>query len=138
MGVIEKITQIVNWWGKLPPDFTGLNDVMHARQELSAYSFVLATDMATARTNWGVAKSELEKKKNQMRVRFEKTSGVTKADYQARANTAELFEMEQKFEAMYFGIKHQYDAVVQVLEAMAQRIAILRREWESKNFANGK
>jgi hypothetical protein len=138
MGTIEKITNIVNWWGKLPPDFTGLNDVMHARQELSAFSFVLATDMAVARNSWGVAQSELEKKKNQLRVKFEKDNGVTKADYQARANTSELFEMEKKFEAMYFGIKHQYDAITQVLDAMAQRIAILRREWESKNFANGK
>ena len=137
MGTIESVTKIVTWWSRLPPDFTGLNDVMHARQELSAYAFVMATDMATARNSWSMAQSELEKKKNQYRVKF-KSHGVTQADYEARANTANLFEIEKKFEGMYFGIKHQYDAVVQVLEAMAQRIAILRREWESKNFANGK
>lgn len=137
MGTIEKINKIVDWWARLPPDFTGLNDVMHARQELSAFSFVLATDMATARNSWSVAQSELEKKKNQYRVKF-KSHGVTLADYEARANTANLFEMEKNFEGMYFGIKHQYDAVAQILDAMAQRIAILRREWEMKNFANGK
>lgn len=135
--VIKKVNNIVDWWARLPPDYTGLNDVMHARQELSAFSFVMATDMALARNSWSAAQSQLEKKKNQLRVKFE-GQGTTKADYQARANTADLYEMEKKFEGMYFGIKHQYDAVAQILEAMAQRIAILRREWESKNFANGK
>lgn len=137
MTTFEKIQRIVNWWENLTPDYTGLNDVMHARQVLSAHLFTMATDMATARKSWADAQTMLENKTNQLKVKFGTKVSATQAGVQARANTADLFDMEKNYEALYFGMKHQYDAIVQILEAMAQRIAILRREWESKNYANG-
>jgi len=133
----DKVIRIVNWWENLPSDFTGLNDVMHARQVLSAYLFGIATDLALARKSWGKSQSMLESKKSQLKVKFSAKVSSTQAETQAKANTAKYFEMEKDFEAIYFGMKHQYDAIIQILEAMAQRIAILRREWESKNYASG-
>lgn len=137
MTTFEKIERIVNWWESLTPDFTGLNDVMHARQVLSAHLFAMATDLSTARKSWAEAQTMLEAKKSQLKVKFGTKVSATQAKVQAEANTAQLFEMEKTYEALYFGMKHQYDAVIQILEAMAQRIAILRREWESKNYAGG-
>lgn len=132
---LGKIERIVNWWEKLPPDYTGLNDVMHARQRLSSYLYAMATDLLTARKSWADAQTMLEGKTSQLKVKFMAKVSATEAGIQAKANTSKLFEMEKKFEALYFGMKHQYDAIVQILEAMAQRIAILRREWEAKNFS---
>lgn len=136
MTTLEKVERIVNWWEKLPPDYTGLNDLMHARQLLSAHLYGIATDLALARKSWSEAQTMVEGKKNQLRVKFGvKEKSSTKVDHQARANTADLYELEKKYEGLYFGMKHQYDAIIQILETMAQRIAILRREWEHKNFS---
>ncbi|AHK11403.1 hypothetical protein F132_57 [Flavobacterium sp. phage 1/32] len=139
MNTLEKINGIVEWWLNLPADYNGLNDLMHKRQILSAHLYGLATDLSKARNSWSEAQAMLEEKKNKKRVEFSKlpSSSNQKADYQARANTAELFELEKRYEGLYFGMKHQYEAVIQVLEAMAQRIAILRREWETKNLNIG-
>lgn len=133
----KKILRIVNWWEGLRPDFTGLNDVMHARQVLSAHLFAMATDLSTARKSWAEAQVLLESKTNQLKVKFSLKTNTTQAGVQAKANTLKEFEMEKNFEAIYFGMKHQYDAIVQILEAMSQRIAILRREWETKNYSGG-
>lgn len=139
MNTLEKINGIVEWWLNIPADYNGLNDLMHKRQVLSAHLYGLATDLAKARTSWSEAQAMLEEKKNRKRVEFSKlpSNSTQKADYQARANTCELFELEKMAEGLYFGMKHQYEAVIQVLEAMAQRIAILRREWETKNLNLG-
>lgn len=133
----EEIKSIAEWWKDLRPDFNGLNELLHYSQRVSAFMLTMGDDLATARKTWGTAKGLYEKEKNQARVKFANNKGTsaTQADYQARANTAKLYEVEAEAEAMYFAIKHQYDAVVELLETMRQRIAVLRREWELKNYA---
>jgi hypothetical protein len=134
-STLEEVQTIVQWWISLRVDFDALNLILHNRQKLSGYLFNLGTDLAEARNAWALAKSLHEKEKNQLRVKFSAKVSATQADYQARANTASIYETEMKAEGLYFGMKHQYDAVIEVLEAMGQRIAVLRREWEMKNYA---
>lgn len=131
----QEIQEINKWWLSLRPDFNGLNHMLYNAQRLSGFLLNLGDDLATARNAWAASKALYEKEVKQLKMKFEKTTSSTQAETQARANTAKLYEMEARAEGIYFGMKHQYDAVVEVLETMRQRIAVLRREWEMKNYA---
>ena len=132
---LKEIQEIVSWWSGIRKDFNDLNLLQWQAQRLSGLFLTLASDLAEARTAWASAKAFYEKEVKQKKLQFEKNVSSTQAETQARANTAKLFEIEAMAEALYFGIKHQYDAVKEVLETMRQRIAIIRREWELKNYA---
>lgn len=135
MTNIEQINEIVYWWIELTDDYKDLNELLYARQRLSGYLFSFANELAQMRKEWSASQSKIEKVKNQNRVRFLATdSSIQKADYKARANSASDFEEDKLNEALYFGSKHIYDATVQVLDAMNQRIAHLREEWRLENF----
>lgn len=132
---LSEIQDIVKWWIDLPADFNELTLLMWNTQRLSGLLFTLGSDMAESRKAWAIAKSLYEKEVKRLKVKFELTRSSSQAETQSRANTAELYEVENKAEAIYFGIKHQFDAVMEILEVMRQRIAVLRKEWELKNYA---
>ena len=133
MTNLEQITEIVIWWRELPHDYNGLEDLMQQRQLLTSYIFDYANELAKHRKDWAKSQYLLEKGKNQKRVQFI-DKGTTKADYMARANTAQEFESERTDEAIYWGMRDIYESALEVSQAMAQRIAHLREEWKLKNL----
>ena len=135
MTNLEQINEIVYWWLELPSDYKDLNELLYARQRLSGHLFLFAQELAQYRRDWSGSQAKIEKVKNQSRVKFMATdSSAQKADYKARANMAADYEQDKINEALYFGTKHVYDSVEQVLESMNQRIAHLREEWRLENF----
>ena len=133
---LDEISEIVIWWRDLPYHYDGLADLMNARQRLSGYVFGYAEEIAKLRKSWSDSQTRLEIAKNQKRVQF-LDSGTTKADYMARANIKTEFDDERTGEALYYGSKVIYDAAIEVLGAMAQRIAHLREEWKLKQYQSG-
>lgn len=134
MTNLEQINEIVFWWIELQDDYKDLNELLYARQRLSGYLFSYANELAQARKDWSATTARIEKVKNQSRVKFLQTSSAQQADYKARANMAGDYEQDKLNEAIYYGMKHIYDATAQVLDAMNQRIAHLREEWRLMNF----
>jgi hypothetical protein len=132
-SVADQMVDIVEWYRKLPEDFTDINELMYARKQLSTLDVTLASEIGKARKNWKYAAKTYELAKNQKRIKFE-AKGSTKADWYARANTAEELELATEWESVFWSLDYLFRSIREVLSEMNQRISHLKEERKQNLF----
>ena len=130
--MLEEINQIVEWYVRLPKDYSNVNELMWNRQRLVGFYFHYATMLGECRKAWNVAQAQKENElaKREM-TSLEKSS--TKARVIAKANTSSLLTIEKQAEGNYYAHKENLEAIKEVLSAMSQSIAVSRNEWINRN-----
>ena len=123
----EEIVEIVMWYRDLPPDYLGINDLIHNRQKLVGYQVEFATELGISRKIWSVSKAIYEKTKLQLRVKY-KNEGTGNADAISRANSTTEYTQQQEAEGDYYKMYFFLKSIQEVLTAMSQQIAYLREE----------
>lgn len=133
--VIDAINEIVGWYQCLPSGYNHIHDLMYNRDQLSGYFYTLCTEVGNLRREWNRAQATRENEKLKFQHKqMVKGDSYQKADVLARLNTSKEYELEKDAEGIYYGYRECIDAVKEVLQAMNQRIAHARAEWEQMQF----
>ena len=133
---MEEITEIVDWYSELKPDFMDINTLMLKRDRLAGYFYTLSTLVGQSRGEHKLADVRLDYKKAQKQVQYSK-KGSNNASAIARANTHVEAEIAAQKDGDYKTIELQWKAVSKVLDAMSQRIAKMRVEFgNEQSFVN--
>ena len=129
---MDEINQIIEWYVKLPKDYSNVNELMWNRQRLVGHYFHYATLLGELRKQFNIAQAQKENElaKREM-TSLEKSS--TKAKVIAKANTSNLLMKEKEAEGNYYAHKENLEAIKEVLSAMSQSIAVSRNEWINRN-----
>ena len=130
--MLEEINQIVEWYVKLPKDYSNVNELMWNRQRLVGFYFHYATLLGELRKEFNIAQAQKENElaKREM-TSLEKSSA--KARVIAKANTSTLLMKEKEAEGSYYAHKENLEAIKEVLSSMSQSIAVSRNEWINRN-----
>lgn len=129
MAFNEDILAITEWYKDLPPDYLGVNELIHNRQRLAGFSYEFASELGSCRMVWNQYQAITEVKKNRYRNDY---GGNTKADYQAREMVGPELKLEKQAEGLYYSMKFQLESIYEILSAMSQQIAVLRQEIDKK------
>lgn len=135
-SVLDQVLDIVRWHRQLPPDYTGLNDLLYNRRVLSGYSVELATEVGAAWGDYRRAKNEYDKKLYSDALKWLQEYGdskVSKAEWTAKKNATIKMDPVIITGQYYEQISGVLKQVNQVLSEMNQWIAELRKEKE-KNY----
>jgi hypothetical protein len=134
--IADQIIEIIDWYRELPEDYTEVNDLMYARQRLSALVFNFSNLVVSNSVQaWKNAQSITENKKFQIRVQHQ-NKGVAQARNISKANTYMEFELEKKYEGIYLSAKHLEKSMYEVLDSMNQHISHLKEELKYSRYKN--
>lgn len=126
--LINDINEIVNWWYKLPPDYTALNDIDFKLQRLSGLYYAYTTEVANA---YGKHLSSYVARRIMVARHelglYDKMS-QSKAEKQAIAENETHYIDEIVKEAEYSEHRLRLSAMSKVMDAMRSRITTLRDE----------
>lgn len=129
--LIDNITEIVTWYKGLPSDYTGINELMYARVQLSTNLFLYASEMGRYRIAWKNSETESE------RVRREKTKSLldagfplSKAQEYGKFYSLDEYALERQYDGTFGSMRLFYDGTQAVLETINQHISNLKKEYE--------
>ncbi len=133
--IFDAINEIVGWYSTLPADYNHVHELMHNRDQLAGYFYTLCAEVGELRIDWNRSQATRENNRLKLMHKFiTQGQNVSKAEMNSKLNTQKELEIEKQAEGMYFGYKESIDAVREVLQAMNQRIAHARSEWEQMRF----
>ena len=125
-----RIDESVQRYGRLPKDFNDIHGLTYAVQFLSVELAKYANELADLFAAWRAA--EFQRKAAYEMERADQLSmGVpaTRADAIARNAVTEKLGIETDAEIAYTVTKIRYEAAQNVLRAMQQHAATLKKEW---------
>jgi hypothetical protein len=132
--VINEVTTLVNWYKKLPKDYSNIEDLMYARKVLCGNMFMLSVELGKTRQQWKECEFTTESvRRNTMKDLLEEGLAVGKADAYARADSLLALEAETVAESYYHLLKFMIDATQEVNNTMMQHISTLKKERENSN-----
>jgi len=127
----QQIEQIVDWYHNLTPDFTGINDLMYQRIQLSTLLFYYSTELGEVRKQWKMAEAETEISKRQAIKRMiDEGCPITKATEHGKIMSLDDYSTEKQLDGLYNSMKFIHDAAAEILNTINQHISNLKRELE--------
>lgn len=130
-GLIDNITEIVNWYKDLPSDYSGINEIMHARVQLSTNLFLYASEMGRYRIAWKESESECERvRRSKTKAMLEAGFPLSKAQEYGKFYSLGEFALERKYDATFGAMRLFYDSTQAVLDTINQHISNLKKEFE--------
>jgi hypothetical protein len=125
------VHEIVDWYNGLPEDFVGINELIHKRRILATNLFYLTTEI-------GWLGQEVETKKRSFDQQFDdcvtkhmNENPKWKAESLAKSESHAWSEEMNELKAIYTRLKGQEKSIYEILNAMQQDIAVIRKELES-------
>lgn len=140
MTTHEKIARLINWYYSLPSDYQDVVMLINARRRLSAYLFFFAEQVGQLGKE--KARSEWERKSTFARRKQEILDTMSKpvsslAESKAESELTDLRRAESLAEGDFHASRMIYESAGNVLDAMSQHIAHLRRELELETKGMG-
>jgi len=127
----QQIEQIVDWYHNLTPDFTGINDLMYQRIQLSTLLFYYSVELGEVRKQWKMAEAETEISKRQAIKRMiDEGCPITKATEHGKIMSLDDYSTEKQLDGLYNSMKFIHDAAAEILNTINQHISNLKRELE--------
>jgi len=127
----QQIQQIVDWYHNLTPDFTGINDLMYQRIQLSTLLFYYSVELGEVRKQWKMAEAETEISKRQAIKRMiDQGCPITKATEHGKIMSLDDYSTEKQLDGLYNSMKFIHDAAAEILNTINQHISNLKRELE--------
>ena len=129
ISAIEGITKAVEWYAKLPSQYTNIDKLMTAQRKLCGYMFAFASQVGEAYEQKNACeferKSKYDKARHNLLLQGETAS---KADIDARALCIAEAGAEQTTDAIYRKMYLLLEAAKEVRAAMQQQISNLKEE----------
>ena len=130
----DNVTEVVEWYKKLPKDYSNIEDLMYARKKLSTYQFTMAVELGKLRQNWKECEVATEIIRRQKAVEcIEEGLAMTKVVEISKAEALLMFEAEKNADAEYHSMKFLIYATQEVNNTMMQHVSQLKIE--QKNIA---
>jgi hypothetical protein len=133
--VTHEITEIVKWYHCLPMDYSGINELMYNRVQLSTLLFFYATEIGEARKQLKRAEAQTEM------VRRHKTMDminagqpISKAVEHGKMMSLDEYANEREWDGLYYSMKYVYDVSIEVLNTINQHIANLKKEYDNQKL----
>lgn len=127
----QQIEQIVDWYHNLTPDFTGINDLMYQRIQLSTLLFYYSVELGEVRKQWKMAEAETEISKRQaIKQMIDEGCPITKATEHGKIMSLDDYSTEKQLDGLYNSMKFIHDAAAEILNTINQHISNLKRELE--------
>ena len=133
--LIDNVSEIVNWYKGLPSDYTGINELMYARVQLSTNLFLYAVEMGRYRIAWKEAEAQTERARRTSTIDYlENKQPLSKAQEYGKFDSLDQYILEKRYDGTYGSMKLFYDSSQAILDTLNQHIATLKKEYEdSKN-----
>ena len=129
--VITDINEIVDWYRELPMDYTGINDIMYQRIQLTTLLSYYATELGEYRIEWKNAEAETEKVRRQnTRQCLDDGLPYSKAQELGKFYSIDQYVMEKRYDGMYNSMKLYYDNCNAIIDCMNQHISNIKRQYE--------
>lgn len=130
--ITMKINEIVCWYYETPPDFTGINDLMNQRIQLSTLLFWYSTELGNVRKTWKQLEVETERtRRNSVKQMLDSGHPVTKATEHGKINSLDDYANEKSFDGLFHQMKFVFDSANEILNCMNQHISNLKKEIET-------
>jgi len=130
--ITMKINEIVRWYYETPPDFTGINDLMNQRIQLSTLLFWYSTELGNVRKTWKQLEVETERtRRNSVKQMLDSGHPVTKATEHGKINSLDDYANEKSFDGLFHQMKFVFDSANEILNCMNQHISNLKKEIET-------
>jgi len=127
----QQIKQIVDWYHNLTPDFTGINDLMYQRIQLSTLLFYYSVELGDVRKQWKMAEAETEiSKRHAIKRMIDEGCAITKATEHGKIMSLDDYSTEKQLDGLYNSMKFIHDAAAEILNTINQHISNLKRELE--------
>lgn len=127
----QQIEQIVDWYHNLTPDFTGINDLMYQRIQLSTLLFYYSVELGEVRKQWKMAEAETEISKRQAIKRMiDEGCPITKATEHGKIMSLDDYSTEKQLDGLYNSMKFIHDAATEILNTINQHISNLKHQLE--------
>jgi len=121
----QQIEQIVDWYHNLTPDFTGINDLMYQRIQLSTLLFYYSTELGEVRKQWKMAEAETEISKRQAIKRMiDEGCPITKATEHGKIMSLDDYSTEKQLDGLYNSMKFIHDAAAEILNTIISTFLI--------------
>lgn len=131
--MIQEIEKIITWYNQLPADFTGINELMHKRQQLTVMIYPLNSYLADTLENKNDKDSDYETRRfERRRSLINKGETASKADALSRADALPEYRELMEADALFQRMKKKSEAVAKIIDCMNQHIAVLRDERQKK------
>jgi hypothetical protein len=132
---VQRINEIVNWWFKLPNDFTAIAEIEYNLQRLTGLNYYYSGIVAQSYAKY--LKTYIDRRVGVSRREVGKYSQMaqSKANAEAMAESADFMEAEITAEFEYNEHKLRLSAMGKVIEAMRQRISTLKNEKTHGNIS---
>ena len=139
MDLIENIETITTWYKGLKRDFTGVSDLMYARQQLSGLLADVAIQMAGLIEQRNGCEFQRKKEHAEILRREMANAGTSAAAAKVIADNeiAPLLERENQAETEYQKARLLYDAWRNICDVMSQHISNLKSERSAEQSGRG-
>ena len=136
--MLEKIKEIINWWGGLEKGNQDIETLLYNQQKLSGYSYYLAEESARMKEDYSLGyfmrKINLSKSKNAFINQGKSAAAAESASIEKNES---YYEAEIKSESIAYKLDLLLKQVNVILSAMQQRISYLKQEKQStKNISS--
>lgn len=128
-STLEQITNIVDWYNKLPKGFSEVGKLQDAIRKMATLIFYFATDVGVAygESNQKAFGRKASQSREEDFLMKEGKSG-TAAEKIAKKNVESLLDLEQQTDSIYKKSYFMLEAAKGVMEAMRQHISNLKQE----------
>lgn len=127
--ITMKINEIVRWYYETPPDFTGINDLMNQRIQLSTLLFWYSTELGNVRKTWKQLEVETERtRRNSVKQMLDSGHPVTRATEHGKMKSLDDYANEKSFDGLFHQMKFIFDSANEILNCMNQHISNLKKE----------
>ncbi len=135
MEIYNEIKTIIDWYNKLPVDYTGLNELIHKRDRLATFYFTFSTELGNLEKSFYSVEAEYENEVNEMSAKLIlENQELQKSKTIAKANNQNKLVLLKDAQGLMARSQYQFRAIKEVLSAMNQKIADLRYDKQlSKN-----
>jgi len=133
--VTHEITEIVKWYQKCPMDFSGINELMYNRVQLSTLLFFYASNLGDVRKEYKRAESQTEiVRRSKTMDLINNGQPITKAVEHGKMMSLDEYANERQWDALYFGMKLMYDSSIEILNTINQHISNLKKEYDNEKL----
>ncbi len=130
MTTAARIDEAVQRYGRLPKDFADIHGLTYAVQFLSVELAKYANELADLFAAWRAAEFQRKAAYEMERAdQLNRQVPATRADAMARNASLGRLNIETDAEIAYTVTKIRYEAAQNVLRAMQQHAATLKKEW---------
>lgn len=129
---VKDIMKIVEWYKKIPKDYSNVEALMYARKELVTYQFLLAVEVGNARQSWKECEAQTEiVRRSKIAELIDQKFPMSKAVELAKNESVLMFEAEKIADGYYNYLKFILDSSNEINNTMSQHIAWIRKEIET-------